>query len=57
MNLDIDLVNTQLWLMRSQHATDQQTNGKISNFMVYNRALSLSEISQNYNAFKGRYGL
>jgi hypothetical protein len=57
MNLDIDLANTQLWLMRSQHATDQQTNGKISNFMIYNRALSLPEIAQNYNALKGRYGL
>ena len=57
MTTDIDLANTQLWLMRSQHAADQQTNGRISNFMIYNRALSVSEIAQNFNAMKGRYGL
>jgi hypothetical protein len=27
------------------------------NFRVYNRALSASEVLQNYNALKGRYGL
>jgi hypothetical protein len=25
--------------------------------MLYNRALSVSEISQNFNALKNRYGL
>jgi hypothetical protein len=33
----------------------QYFNGKISNVQVYNRALSASEILQNYNALKGRY--
>jgi hypothetical protein len=33
------------------------TNGKISNFQIYNRALSDSEILQNYNATKTRFGL
>ena len=39
--------------------TDYQgwANGKIYNAMIYNRALSASEIKQNYNATKGRYGL
>lgn len=32
-------------------------NGKISIAQVYNRALSASEILQNYNAQKGRFGL
>jgi hypothetical protein len=32
-------------------------NGNISNVSVYNRALSDTEILQNYNALKGRYGL
>jgi hypothetical protein len=32
-------------------------NGKISNFLVYNRALSASEILQNHNAQKSRFGL
>ncbi len=30
-------------------------NGRIPNLQVYNRALSASEITQNYNALKGRY--
>jgi len=32
-------------------------NGSISNVMVYNRPLSLSEIQQNYNTLKSRFGL
>lgn len=32
-------------------------NGNISIAMQYNRALTDAEILQNYNAFKGRYGL
>ena len=39
--------------------TNFQSNmdGKISNTHIYNRALSASEILQNYNALKGRFGL
>ena len=32
-------------------------NGNISNVKWYNRALTATEIQQNYNATKGRYGL
>jgi hypothetical protein len=32
-------------------------NNKIYNVQIYNRALSAAEITQNYNALKGRYGL
>jgi hypothetical protein len=32
-------------------------NGKISNFKIYNRALSQAEITQNFNAQKNRFGL
>jgi len=32
-------------------------NGNIGNTQIYNRALSQTEIIQNYNALKGRYGL
>jgi len=32
-------------------------NGSISNVKVYNRALSETEIQQNFNALRGRYGL
>jgi hypothetical protein len=31
--------------------------GKISSVRIYNRALSTSEVLQNYNATKGRFGL
>ena len=31
--------------------------GKIYNFIAYNRGLSNDEVSQNYNAIKGRFGL
>ena len=31
--------------------------GNIAQFSLYNRALSAQEITQNYNATKGRYGL
>jgi hypothetical protein len=32
-------------------------NGNISNVQIYNRALSATEIAQNYNALKSRFGL
>ena len=32
-------------------------DGNISNVKIYNRLLSSSEITQNFNALKGRYGL
>lgn len=32
-------------------------NGKIANVQIYNRALSASEILQNYNAQKSKFGL
>jgi len=31
--------------------------GKISQTLVYNRALTASEVTQNYNAHRGRYGI
>ena len=55
MNVDINLANTNLFLMRSQHTTGQFTNGKIASFSIYNRALTPAEIRQNYNATKGRF--
>lgn len=32
-------------------------NGNIANILYYNRALSQNEITQNFNAFRGRYGI
>jgi hypothetical protein len=36
---------------------DFEWNGNIAQVSIYNRALTASEILQNYNATKGRYGL
>jgi len=37
--------------------SDGPFNGNFYSLKIYNRALSISEITQNYNALKGRYGL
>jgi hypothetical protein len=33
------------------------TNCNLASFMIYNRVLSASEILQNFNAFRGRFGI
>lgn len=38
-------------------ASNRPYTGKIGLVQIYNRALSPSEITQNYNALKGRFGL
>ena len=38
-------------------ANEVSNNMNVSNCSIYNRALTAAEISQNYNALKGRYGL
>lgn len=57
MDLDINLNNPNLFLMRSQHTTGQQTNGRLGMFVVYDKALSPDERSNNYDVIRGRYGL
>lgn len=37
--------------------TGRAFKGNISNTQIYNRALTASEISQNFNALRGRYGI
>ena len=37
--------------------TNYNLTGKISNVQIYNRALSATEVLQNFNALKSRYGL
>jgi hypothetical protein len=32
-------------------------NGAISNFSIFNRALSENEVKQNFNAIRGRVGI
>jgi len=39
------------------NSTQPWTNGQISNCQIYNRALTDDEISQNFEALRGRYGI
>lgn len=48
--------NTNLFV-GSRAGTSLQYSGRINQPMLYNRALSASEISQNFNALRGRYGI
>jgi len=54
---NISLSNAYTILMRSQHSTGQFTNGQLAQYAMYNKALTSSEITQNFDVFKGRYGL
>lgn len=56
MTTDINIAAKNLFLMRSQHNTNQWTNGKILSFAAYNRALSTDEITSNYNNARRLYG-
>jgi hypothetical protein len=40
-----------------EYPTDNYFVGNIYNAQIYNRALSASEIQQNFNALRGRYGI
>lgn len=52
----INYVNPNLSIARWS-AGGRNWNGRISNFTVYNRVLTTSEIQQNFNATRGRYGI
>lgn len=49
--------NSNFHIGTSQSSTTFPFEGNIPRGIIYNRALSPSEISQNYNALKGRFGL
>ena len=40
-----------------RHSSGYYYNGKIGAVTVYNRALTVNEITQNFNTHKARYGL
>jgi hypothetical protein len=44
-----------LWLGKRRFSGNQPTNFKLSNFRLYDRTLSSSEVLQNYNTTKGSY--
>ncbi len=41
----------------SRFSNNETATGNVSQVQIYNRVLSQQEISQNFNTFKGRYGL
>lgn len=53
----INYAGQSLALGRWEHLGARYWNGKISNFMVYNQVLTATQIQQNYNAFRGRFGI
>ena len=42
---------------RDDNIAGRLLNGNISQVSIYNRALSAAEVSQNFNATRGRYGI
>lgn len=48
--------NTNLWLGRIPNGA-LAFNGNISDFKIYDRALTGDELVQNFNAYRGRYGI
>ena len=55
-NLNIP-ANSTLSIGRDHGRTTAHFNGKIANFKIYNRALTASEIKQNFNATRSRFGI
>lgn len=49
--------NTNNLAIGNQPGFSEYYNGRVAKCAVYNRALSATEIKQNYNATKGRYNL
>lgn len=43
------------WIGKSNDSADRYFSGKMNNFMIYNRILTDSEISQNYRADEARF--
>ena len=56
---DSNLDNPSYWAIGSSGGAvgGNYFGGNISVVMVYNRALSAAEVSQNYNALRGRFGI
>ena len=53
-----NIVNNPIFMGADAYSGIQEaSNVKIASAVIYNRALSPSEVSQNYNALKGRFGL
>ena len=49
--------SSNLFIGMSQHSAGQCFNGRISQASIYNRALSAAEVTQNFNATRGRFNI
>lgn len=51
------VVNKTAWIGKSAFNADAYLSANIYNYRIYNKALSLSEIRQNFTSLRGRYGI
>ena len=56
-SLNVNPSPNNLFIGMSQHAAGQCFNGRINLATVYTSALTAAQISQNFNATRGRYGV
>jgi Tfp pilus assembly protein PilV len=56
-NIKTNTLPVKIGMISSASSTSEYYTGLISSVSIYNRALSASEITQNFNALRGRYGL
>ena len=57
MTLPSSGTETDMSIGNWNHANGREINGDIGFLAIYGRPLTSSEVSQNFNSFKGRYGL
>ena len=50
-------VITQVWVGSEYNGTQRSFNGSIGSTKIYNRALTATEVLQNFNAVRDRYGV
>jgi len=56
-NLTLNTTNSQLYLGYEGAGSRNPMNGRISNCKIYNRAITSSEVLQNFNATSKRFGI
>jgi len=57
VNLKSSVTLNQDYRIGINQSNNESLNGSVAKLLIYNRALSATEIQQNYNATKGRFGL
>ena len=54
---NIPSVETQASIGSWNHSTGREYNGKLASLKIYDKALTASEVKQNFNALRGRFGI